>query len=400
MSLLCQSDLLNFRLHDFTRTVWVSEEWKEKISRLSRVWQKIERNRNSALIFVRPEELVDVTKEVKLNGNTTIILQNQTQAEDYSQTSIPFNGKSLIYRVAIDKPWRDSQWREAFGSDDLIGEMLGYPSCCRAFFREVWNKQDLIDTTLSMRGKLSNPLNNILLRWLGIRLVSHLPCSHDCKQTRVIAQQNIELAYKLHLGKEIEEILELLAMSVKYSALHGIAEITTPFSKTMTRTDATKSEWKIQTDDLSLLWKLNGFKDLQSMNTAHQVILDAIGYIGPDTLVTDLGCGNGLLLSKIRDKFKCNIVGVDNNSIAIRYAEQHFNIPIINANISDHDKWKDLKSTIILISQNRFEEGFKLPVDVYVGSVIIYTYDNKKLDVPDGWDYYYRTDNYICLRKQ
>jgi len=251
-----------------------------------------------------------------------------------------------------------------------------------------------------MSGHLINPLNNILLRWVGIRLVSHLPCSHECKATEKIARSNVELGKKLGYGNEINEIIELLSMPIRYSALHGIAEITTPFCKIMTRTDATKTEWKLRTEDLSKVYTLNGFKSFDSMEAAHQNILNAIGHCLPSDLIMDLGCGNGLLLRKIKDIHKCMVVGVDTNREAAKFAHDNYNIEVMVADIKEYNEWAGHNPLIILLSYNRIKEGFILHPDTVVGSVILYSYDNDYIEVPDGWDCYYRTDNYICLRKR
>ena len=128
--------------------------------------------------------------------------------------------------------------------------MLGYPDCCREFFEDVWVRQKHIDTTWQMhrntktRRTLTGP--NILLRWLGIRSVPHLPCSFDCEASDQFGAHLRGVGMHHGFEEEMRWLEDILHWPVEWSALHGIAEIKTPVLKISTRTDATADKLVIQ----------------------------------------------------------------------------------------------------------------------------------------------------------
>lgn len=86
---------------------------------------------------------------------------------------------------------------------------------------------------------------NILLKWLGIRIVFHLPCSFDCQPTIQIATQHAELAREAGFDQETDWLLEMLSWPVEWSALYGLAEITTPVGTTFAVTDTTAERYRV-----------------------------------------------------------------------------------------------------------------------------------------------------------
>src|SRR5690606_6373845 len=144
------------------------------------------------------------------------------------------------------------------------------PKCCRDFFRDVWGRY--IDTTwhsacrtkeaehrvsdqkpVSLEGtpgrrvsetlKVSGPPEaNLLLRWIGVRAVPHLPHSFDCPKTVELGRKLIDVGRAHGYQEEMDWLLEMLSWPVEWSALHGIAVIVTPVLKISTNTDATA--WK------------------------------------------------------------------------------------------------------------------------------------------------------------
>ena len=125
------------------------------------------------------------------------------------------------------------EFRSAHEASDheRIGELLGYPPCCRRFFREVWPTD--VDPILPMAlasGARSEggelvvedyyPEVLPVVRYFGLRVVPHLPCSFRCEESRKFAQ--------LFLNFLPEEVLELLAQPILFSSLNGVALVDTP----------------------------------------------------------------------------------------------------------------------------------------------------------------------------
>jgi hypothetical protein len=103
------------------------------------------------------------------------------------------------WRVVIGSTQNVEEFKAAWDANDQrrVRTLLGYPACCRDFFEEVWVKEKFIDTTWPMACntqakkeidshivEVDGPVQaNVLLRWLGVRAVSHLPCRFDCPAT-------------------------------------------------------------------------------------------------------------------------------------------------------------------------------------------------------------------------
>lgn len=244
-----------------------------------------------------------------------------------------------------------------------MGAFLGYPACCQNFFNDVWVGGAWIDTTwpmacnggdarlvdkdvLEVRGPL---FSNILLRWLGVRAVPHLPCSFSCEASAAWGGRWTDLGMELGFADEIGWLREMLEWPVEWSALHGIAEIKTPVVKTSARTTSTSSKLTVRRpgatypesgatglhfpfqaalasrssrqrdstapESESTLHRDNGFATLEAMHESHRPIIELATKILSDInepRVIDFGCGNGALLREIAKRTPgCQPVGIE-----------------------------------------------------------------------------------------
>lgn len=69
-----------------------------------------------------------------------------------------------------------------------------------------------------------------LLARAGLQVLAHVPCSPHCAASRELAGRRIE-ALRARDAEATEWLLQALAWPVRWSALHGIAEVTTPLFK-------------------------------------------------------------------------------------------------------------------------------------------------------------------------
>lgn len=382
---------LNFILPDWTRIIWASAEardvWETKIHRITNAFLDIEKKsvfagrRKSNLTFLRKS---DVSREkaqiplyyeklsphlkASLNHKVELILLEETHlGSNYSNSS---HGNFLpqeknAYRVVYTQPEYVNDWLEAWKNNDnrKIGELLDYPSCCIDFFEKYWVKEQYIDTTypMSLNGTDGPKECNILLRWLGVRAVSHLPCSFSCENTYKIARKNIEFGHELGYNEEMDWLEEMLSWPVEWSALHGIAEIKTPILKISTRTDATADLVVVQKQGYSYpkegvsgnkfpyinkakipitesnsfkrsillehLWKDNGFSSFEAMKHSHDVLLSLLKEHKIEyKTVVDYGCGNGELLRRIEESLKlnCRYIGVEIDEMRVKRGKINF----------------------------------------------------------------------------
>lgn len=263
---------LSFTLPDFTRISWASdsarEKWGLRFDRITNAWLEIEwlavlaGIRSCCITMVTPERFVEYASKWVRHGLSALPLEMVGASESYSSTPRMMEyGKPFLFRLVVGSPSHVNEFKHAWDRlDDLaIGTLLGYPSCCREFFKRVWVDEGLVDTTwpmavateLSVVGdrliELDSPAkSNILWRWMGVRAVSHLPCSFACDATLELADRLIEVGRKHGFDEEMDWMLQILDWPVEWSALHGIAEIKTPILKVSTRTDATSCRYTVR----------------------------------------------------------------------------------------------------------------------------------------------------------
>ncbi|MEA3290781.1 MAG: class I SAM-dependent methyltransferase [Pseudomonadota bacterium] len=320
--------------------------------------------RRCGLTSVAAERLIERTGEWAAHGLATLPVAMSAAAQSYASTmSTPRTGEPFEYRVAVGRLQDVAALKRAMdgGDDKAIGDLLGYPACCLKFFRDTWVDSAMVDTTWPMAaagGTVSDdgrtieisaetPFQaNILWRWMGVRAVPHLPCSFDCPATVEFADKLMAVGREEGFDAEMDWLEEILQWPVQWSALHGIAEVKTPVLKASTRTDATAREFTVRklgvktpaeaatglgfpfgqpahrkatastAFEKGLVnpirpeaevpeWYAsdNGFSTRAAMDEAHRPIFElAVESLGESGTVLDLGCGNGALLKKIRDR--------------------------------------------------------------------------------------------------
>lgn len=353
---------LPFSLPDFTRVQWVSPSaeatWAPRLRRIASAWMAVELEsvaraaRASALQSVMPDELPKLVAWAASQRCVVLPLAREGVTDSYSSTpSAP--GARWSYRVAVTSLDADAVrlWPKAWAETDhaMIGRLLGFPSCCQEAFTEAWRGQRLIDTTWTQAARTvrearetiyldaSMPAaTNLLLRWLGVRLVPHLPCAHDCEHTQGIADNLRLVADGAGYAQEWAWIDEMLSWPVEWSALHGIALIVTPFCTVSAMTDATSVKLCVRREGagvpadaptgtrfpyrsgrvipLTTLKKfasafeppsppavapymLNGFSTQAAQDAAHDLIAGTLSE--SVTSVLDLGCGDGTLARRL-----------------------------------------------------------------------------------------------------
>lgn len=99
---------------------------------------------------------------------------------------------------------------------ELHGKLFGYPGCCIAFFKNNSGKL-AEDLTLSIRN--AGPYNHLLNRCakaIGQSLISHFPCSWNCKSSVELAQKTVDALARLD-PLMVSKLDEILLSNVFYS---------------------------------------------------------------------------------------------------------------------------------------------------------------------------------------
>ena len=355
---------LSFVLPDFTRIAWTSDRaraaWEPRIQRISHAWSRIEwlsvakGIRRGCLARMSDAQFHATAPQWAAHDVSALGLAREgAPRSTYSASATKLAaGRPSVLCVGLARYEDLAALQQAVTAhdDERLGELLGYPACCRRFFRRVWIDGAHVDTTWHMavnsggaarsdtRIDVTGPaLANILWRWMGVRAVPHLPCRFDCAPTAALAERLREVGIAAGFVEEMDWVREILSWPVEWSALHGIAEVSTPILKVSTRTDATSIAYSVRRSgssyppegatglrfpyrpsgvqkaaaqpiafrapDRSWQYTENGFASLPAMDQAHAplVRLAAETLVGGGA-VLDLGCGNAMLLKKICER--------------------------------------------------------------------------------------------------
>lgn len=411
-------------LPDFARTQWVSAEaralWEPRIVSIGKHFAAAERAsvgeiRSAALQKICPEQFPEVAQRAAKIGLVAIPLNIEGLTEGYSAGTVARKGSDRWeYRVVLTTPGKAGQFIEAWrGEDDeTIGGLLGYPECCRRFFAATWGAGS-VDPTWRMADHGDGPVEaNILLRWLGVRFIPHMPCGFLCEETINLGRQFRRLIPQ----REREWMDELLSMPMLWSSLNGIGEVVTPIVTLNFRSDVhhelleirrQDKRWELKENCCPVeiesypeagayglrfpyrspaqrpdehLWTDNGFTSRKAMDASHRMILSALGahmaVLGDGGSIVDLGAGNGELLRKLYRG-----VGIESN--AARFGRRVW--PGVNlGTIQDVGSvFPGQRFAVAIISVRRFDEmdaedivKLRAWLELCVDRVLIYQYEH------------------------
>lgn len=336
---------------EFTRIAWVSsvarDVWGPRFTAISYESAKVEvetvrkGHRDAALVSL---PLTAFNNLVLDPGMSAMVLDVVGSPKVFASARIPYQpGQPFTLRTVIGRGDAARDFAHAFSQNDneTMGQLLGYPSCCRKTFDERWRDRQLKDHTWEQVGLTTAqsrvvayplPYLNTLLTKPGIRALYHMPCSFTCERSSSLAKEYIELWRDRERGW-YEEIMQ---WPFEYSELHGAAEIRTPVCKIVTDTVYTPRERVIQIQGkafpkegangnrfpyqpLEDVYSNNGFSSLEAMTKSHAIITLAARQARNVLSILDPGCGNGFLLNRLKGYHQgANLLGVDWNYHAIQ----------------------------------------------------------------------------------
>jgi len=227
-------------LKPFLRTVWVNQKardhWERPIQEISSLVQRLEilsvleDQRACATTTISARELINFTSQYPDLIFKPIRLAKKFSGFAHKHEDPTSEDKDFYIHLVISKQlYHANQFYEAYqkGNHDIQGELLGFPKCCRDFFTNVWAK-GYIDPIWQMKGRTNiHPHSNPLLRYLGVRLSFHIPCSFHCEETIKVAQERLKL---IENDKSIMLTEALLHMPIKWDFLNVLTQIRTPLS--------------------------------------------------------------------------------------------------------------------------------------------------------------------------
>lgn len=336
-----------------TRIAWTSEiaraVWQPRIARVTRMRERLEVEsvrrglRRCAMPIVPAYRWFELLRELSPDY-AVLPLQNIAATGGYQGFSAAAwtPGKPLAIRLAVGPNGDAERLRDVCMAHDdaAVGELLGFPRCCIDAYLRVCVEGGATDPTFAAsagRTELDAAWQtNLLLRAIGVRAVPYLPCSFTCDATVTRADALAALAREIGFAQEMTWTEEMLSWPCEVSALHGITEVRTPILKVLFPGDAAPKKRVVRlrgdrypaegargvafpyvrgaaAGEARWIHEDNGFASVAAMTAAHAPLVALAAKslrecAGP---LLDLGCGNALLLVRIRGTSELRLYGID-----------------------------------------------------------------------------------------
>jgi hypothetical protein len=115
-------------------------------------------------------------------------------------------GMILIYISKSEQLANLASYYELINNHEMLGLLLGYPSCCTNYFVNNFSENNPNPEIIS-----KNPYLDISKRNLDQAIISHFPCSSDCQESVKLAQQYLRI-----LKKVVPERFQELKICLKF----------------------------------------------------------------------------------------------------------------------------------------------------------------------------------------
>lgn len=270
--------LLNFTLPASTNIQYVSEKardvWKPKIQNVSQVFSRLEiesvrhgLRRTANLNSIPHDRLMRYQQHYESMGLVFLPVNSYKASESgFSHFSAPTPDSEHTHWLAVvARHSKDAEdWKEArlANDDQACGELFGYPECCIDFFKTAWSQgyfdpiwQQSVNANASLRKVTRDQFLRLrketpwetsgMLRYMGIRVNTHIACCPDCQQSVEIAREWLELGRELEIDA-IDDLENLLKMPVEWNVSHGIAYVTTPIFRIEASSVPSESPYIVQ----------------------------------------------------------------------------------------------------------------------------------------------------------
>jgi len=139
---------------------------------------------------------------------------------------------SLLFTTVCDSEDSLNTIEQAYRSGDhaTIGRLLGYPDCDIKHFVAWWGKHlDLVYPTAMNSARdgdvvYFDPRLNVMLRYIGIRVIFHFPCSFQCPNAIAFAERILE-KLRRRSPQMTERLLSVLSKPLVFSQVNGIIQV-------------------------------------------------------------------------------------------------------------------------------------------------------------------------------
>ncbi len=250
-------------IRSFTRLIWKSNdirnEWEPKLNRAADVYHKAEwemtarGKRKCGTIHVDQNNFDEMFKKFTENDLFFYPVAKSARYGGFSHKHIPpKEGEDYYVYGAFGKDPKDvmsfKKYEKETGDHESIGDLLGYPECCQKSFSNRWPED--IDPIFKSAKKVKKPDDNVIeideiqpetnqmLRYFGVRITSHLPCSMKCENTMELGNEWFSIMEDID-KKGAKFAKNLLNQPIEWNAYRGILEVETPLFIGITTTSFT-----------------------------------------------------------------------------------------------------------------------------------------------------------------
>jgi len=254
------------KLRPNTRLLFWDEEmeklWKPRISKISAAYNKVEFEtflRDMRKIYIYHAKSESYRDSYDLMNQYDLVFIPTNESGVYTgfahghlkrQPGKPYMVYGAMIKHRNRKLAKEFQIANDSGDHITQGRMLSYPRCDTNFFMDVWNKvsvDPIYEIAVNTEGSVVtgntvetqvHPYCNQMLRYVGIRITPHLPCSDLCEETIKLGKKWYSIMKKI--DKEAAEwAYELLSMPLVWDCLKGVAIIDTDLFRLVTNSDGT-----------------------------------------------------------------------------------------------------------------------------------------------------------------
>jgi hypothetical protein len=126
-----------------------------------------------------------------------------------------------------------AKFYEHIRNDNKLGELLGYPECCRNFYDDKYAEAAQLGdeySFFSIANTKEAPLfyTNNMLRFFGVTLMSHFPCSFNCVNSLFQGKRRFEAIHRKNpaLAEYVKEVLRGPVIAHASTGVHALKRTT------------------------------------------------------------------------------------------------------------------------------------------------------------------------------
>lgn len=267
----------NVDVFPFSQIIWNSvddkNKWEPILNKARKVHDMLEYEmvrhgiRKCATLHLSPKTFDKQIEQLQADHMVWIPLQRTKNYGGFSHKHYSVNELDLncsVYGVLA----RNMEDAEAFkiastsGSADhkKIGELLGFPQCCSEAFVNWWPTYfdpvyQAAQTTSGAKIEHGENYDVLtvtphiatqqMLRYVGLRLTSHFPCSLECEATKRIGKLWLDLGMEVD-RQGTEALLKILSLPGEWSCCHGVAVVELEPFTIVTNSLPTKRKWAVR----------------------------------------------------------------------------------------------------------------------------------------------------------